>query len=78
MNYLWLKNDGVNSFDKVRAALIYVCKHDVIQAEQCCIIAHNLGKVVVKQGDFMDLLNMQQKLTKIGLDVELNNEKELA
>lgn len=68
---LMLFNDSEHGFDYVRASLIRCCKHDMIQAEQCVIIAHNVGKVSIKQGDIMDLLAIQEKLEKLGLKTEL-------
>mgnify|MGYP000859405249 CR=1 FL=1 len=38
-------NDHVNSFDHVIESLVKVCKHDMIQAEQCTWLVHqNLKK----------------------------------
>ena len=48
-------NDDVNSFQKVIVALILICKHNNIQAEQCAHIIHNNGKCEVKTGKLEDL-----------------------
>ncbi len=37
-------NDDFNTFDHVIDALIKVCKHDPIQAEQCTFLIHYKGK----------------------------------
>lgn len=43
---LW--NDDVNSFDDIIDALVEICDHDYLQAEQCATIAHHKGKCSVK------------------------------
>ena len=48
-------NDDVNTFDHVIESLIKVCKHQVVQAEQCTWIIHNNGKCQVKHGSFEKL-----------------------
>ena len=40
---LILFNDDVHSFDFVIEALIEVCEHELLQAEQCTIIVHFKG-----------------------------------
>lgn len=57
---LW--NDDVNSFDNVIDALVDICEHDVIQAEQCATIAHLRGKCDVKSGGSFEVLNGLKKL----------------
>jgi hypothetical protein len=42
-----------------------------IQADQCTLIAHNNKKVVIKDGDFMELLHIKNNLEKHNLKVEL-------
>lgn len=49
---LVLYNDSVNDYGYIMACLIRFCKHEPIQAEQCAIIAHNVGQCSVKSGDF--------------------------
>lgn len=71
MAKLILYNDDHNSSLKVRAALIRFCEHDPIQADQCTLIAHNVGKCVIKNGDIMDLLDMKNSLETVGITVEL-------
>jgi len=42
-------NDHVNSFDHVIDSLVKVCKHDMIQAEQCTWLVHYTGKCQVNR-----------------------------
>jgi len=51
---LW--NDDVNSFDDVIDALVDICQHDDLQAEQCATIAHYKGKCSVKTGEPFEVL----------------------
>ena len=44
---LVLYNDDVNTFENVINAIIKICKHSTIQAEQCTWIVHFNGKCVV-------------------------------
>jgi ATP-dependent Clp protease adaptor protein ClpS len=53
---LVLYNDDYNTFEFVIEALIEVCKHDTLQAEQCTYIVHYNGKCAVKNGTY-DVLN---------------------
>ena len=46
---LVLYNDDINTFDNVINAIIKICKHSTIQAEQCTWIVHFNGKCVVKK-----------------------------
>jgi len=57
-----LYNDNVNSFDYVITCLVVYCNHSVLQAEQCTHIVHNKGKYAVKEGDFEDLLPINEAL----------------
>ena len=71
MAKLVLFNDEENSYLKIKASLIRFCDHEHIQAEQCAVIAHNNGQVIIKEGDFMDLLKMKNKFEKYNINVEL-------
>lgn len=71
MAKLILYNDNKSSFNKVKASLIRFCEHEHLQADQCALIAHNNGKVTIKEGDFMDLYNIKNNLDKYDLKVEL-------
>lgn len=66
-----LFNDDVNTFDFVIDALIDVCEHDLIQAEQCTMLVHYKGKATVKTGEFNDLKPRCSKLLQMGLSAEL-------
>lgn len=68
---LILFNDDENSFDWVIQSLVEVCKHDVVQAEQCSLIVHNNGKCDVKYADINVLEPMAHSLLDRGLTVEI-------
>lgn len=71
MAKLILFNDEKNSYYKVKASLIRYCDHLPIQADQCTLIAHNNGKVTIKEGDFIELLDIKNNLENHNLKVEL-------
>jgi len=71
-HHLILHNDEVNTFDHVIDSLIEICKHDIIQAEQCAHITHYKGKCDVKTGDFEELSFMKSKLSSKGLSVTID------
>lgn len=60
-------NDDYNTFDHVIESLIKVCKHDVIQAEQCTMIIHYNGKCQVKHGAYEKLEPMCTALLDRGI-----------
>jgi ATP-dependent Clp protease adaptor protein ClpS len=64
---LVLYNDDVNTFEHVIEALIEVCEHDLVQAEQCTYIVHHNGKCSVKNGSYLRLKPMKEGLTDRGL-----------
>lgn len=64
-------NDDVNTFDHVIESLIKVCKHQVVQAEQCTWIIHNNGKCQVKHGSFEKLEPMCTALLDRGISAEI-------
>lgn len=69
---LILYNDDYNTFDHVIESLVKVCKHDLIQAEQCTWIIHHNGKCAVKKGSFDVLRPMRQALSERGLDAKIH------
>jgi ATP-dependent Clp protease adaptor protein ClpS len=71
MAKLVLHNDNKNNFTFVKACLIRYCEHMPIQADQCVLIAHYNKKVTIKNGDFMELLDMKNSLEKHNIQVEL-------
>lgn len=52
---LILFNDDHNTFDFIIKALVEVCQHDSLQAENCALIAHYKGKCAIKNGTINDL-----------------------
>ncbi len=70
-NNIVLYNDEVNTFDFVIESLVEVCKHDVLQAEQCTLIVHYNGKCAVKQGGFPELQPLCEALLDRGLSATI-------
>ena len=68
---LVLYNDHIHDFGYVMASLIKCCDHEPLQAEQCVVIADNLGKCTVKEGTILDMLNMKINLEKLELVTEI-------
>ncbi len=71
LSYIILHNDEVNTFDFVIDALIDICDHDEIQAEQCALITHYKGKCDVKKGENTILENMKNLLLERGLSATI-------
>lgn len=67
-----LFNDDVHTFDFVIDALIKVCDHDPIQAEQCTHLIHFKGKCAVKRGLEEDLEPICTALLDRGLSAEIH------
>ena len=65
-------NDDVNTFDFVIDALIDVCDHEPLQAEQCTMLIHYKGKCGVKTGSYEDLKPRCSKLLEMGLSAEIH------
>lgn len=68
---LILHNDDIHTFDDVIEALIQICKHDPIQAEQCTMLVHYKGKCTVKTGSMELLKPMHEKLISRSLTSEI-------
>lgn len=66
-----LYNDDVNTFDFVTESLIKICKHELLQAEQCTYIVHYKGKCAIKKGLFNELKPLCSKLLNRGLTVAI-------
>ncbi len=64
---LILYNDDVNTFDFVIECLVDVCRHDLVQAEQCTYIVHYSGKCAIKNGSYTKLKPMKEALCDRGL-----------
>ena len=60
-------NDDFHTFDYVIEALVKICNHEQLQAEQCTLIIHFKGKCSVKSGDFYTLMPMFEALCDKGL-----------
>lgn len=70
---LILYNDDVNTFDFVIESLVKVCKHDLLQAEQCTYLVHYKGKCLVKNGPFEKLRPMCEGLLERGLTAKIED-----
>ena len=68
---LVLFNDPHNTFEYVIEALIKVCSHEPVQAEQCTYIVHYSGKCAVKRGSWDKLEPMCTALLDRGLTAEI-------
>jgi ATP-dependent Clp protease adaptor protein ClpS len=68
---LILYNDDINLYEFVVDTLVEVCKLDVIQAEQCTLIAHHKGKCDVKSGSFDSLKPIKDQLLQRGLSATI-------
>jgi len=64
---LILYNDDYNTFDFVIESLVEICKHDLLQAEQCTYIIHYNGKCSVKNGAYDVLSPLRVALCDRGL-----------
>jgi ATP-dependent Clp protease adaptor protein ClpS len=68
---LVIYNDDVNSYDYIMACLIKICDHERLQAEQCAVVAHNIGKCAVKTGDFMEMFELKTALDDLDIKSEI-------
>ena len=68
---LILLNDNFNDFDYVIDCLVLICNHSPLQAEQSATITHYKGRCDIKNGTFLELLNLKKDLTLYGLDLEI-------
>lgn len=68
---LIVHNDEVNTFDWVIQALVEICSHTDIQAEQVALIIHFKGKSVVREGSFELLHPMKAGLTDRGISATI-------
>ena len=69
---LLIYNDEINTFQHVIDSLVKVCKHEIIQAEQCTWIIHYNGKCAVKKGEFESLKPMRDALCERGIDAKIH------
>jgi ATP-dependent Clp protease adaptor protein ClpS len=70
--FLVIHNDDYHTFDYVIDALIEVCKHDPVQAEQCTLLIHYKGKCDVKKGSFTYLRPMKNALSQMDLKATID------
>ena len=70
---LILHNDSENSYLYVMACLVKVCDHDSVQAEQCALITHNVGKCQIMSGNFLNMFDVKQSLQELSLKVEIED-----
>ncbi len=68
-----LYNDDVNTFENVIHALVEVCEHNLLQAEQCTYLVHYKGKCAVKSGTFEALEPLCTALLDRGLSAKIEN-----
>jgi ATP-dependent Clp protease adaptor protein ClpS len=68
---LVLYNDDVNTFDHVINCLIRICKHEMMEAEQCTWIVHVNGKCKVRNGSYEELEGMCTQMMNEGLSVKI-------
>ena len=66
-----LHNDDFNTFDFVIKALIEICDHTPIQAEQCTYLVHFKGKCSVLSGTLEELKPKCSALLDRQLSAEL-------
>lgn len=70
---LW--NDDVNSFDYIINALVNILKQSHQQAEQCAMIAHNKGKVIVKSGEKDELIKYRDAFSNREISTTIENDE---
>ena len=69
---LVLHNDDYHTFDYVIEALMQICEHDLLQAEQCTQLIHYKGKCDVKKGSFSYLRPMKNALVQKDLKATID------
>ena len=69
--FLVLHNDDEHTFDFVIDALIEICQHNSLQAEQCTMIVHLKGKCSVKEGSLELLKPYKDELIRKGLNATI-------
>ncbi|MFA0962510.1 ATP-dependent Clp protease adaptor ClpS [Roseivirga sp. BDSF3-8] len=68
---LMVFNDDFNTFEHVINTLVKVCKHSLIQAEQCTHIIHYRGKCSVKKGSLPELKPLKEGICEAGINAEI-------
>lgn len=70
--FLVVHNDDYHTFDYVIHALVDICDHDFIQAEQCTLLIHYKGKCEVKKGSMSVLRPMKNALVQKDLKATID------
>lgn len=68
---IYLYDDDEHSFLEIISLLVTVCEHSMTQADQCALIAHNVGKCSIKVGTFEEMFQLKGELDSVGLTVEI-------
>ncbi len=69
---LVLHNDDYHTFEYVIDALINICEHDMVQAEQCTLLVHYKGRCDVKKGSYTYLKPMKNALIQKDLKATID------
>ncbi len=70
--FLVLHNDDYHTFEYVIDALINICEHDLVQAEQCTLLVHYKGRCDVKKGSYTYLKPMKNALIQKDLKATID------
>ncbi len=72
-NYeIFIIDDDVHSFDDVITALVEICGHNRVQAEQCAVITHNKGQCSVFIDKHDISMECYEDLVKTGLNCRIH------
>lgn len=71
MSELILYNDDVNSATKVALALVKYLDYELQAAAQVLIITEGKGSCKIKEGDFIELYNLQNQFEDHNITTEL-------
>ena len=74
LTHLILHNDDVNTFDFVMEALVEVCDHSPVQAEQCAMITHYKGSCEIRKGPYREMNELRYQLISKGLKASVENQ----
>jgi ATP-dependent Clp protease adaptor protein ClpS len=70
---LIIHNDEYHTFDFVIEALIEICGHEPLQAEQCTFVIHHSGKCAVKTDMFSKLQPAWVEMINLGLTATIED-----
>lgn len=71
MRDLYLLNDSTNDFNSIITSLMQIVEHNPLQANQCAILAHYVGRVHIKSGDVMELLELKSEFSEKNILTEI-------